>query len=1032
MSTRYVNPGLFNVSTQLVRVGDRQRPGLRWILHPSLGLPLSLFQVWQYGGQAQLKGNVIAGTVIQNSKRLYEWFSGDAAVVELTVDIIAGNITATAFSGPSGGGQVVDQVTLGGPVNAAVIRMKGCVIASVVIDGSANVTGFRMISANDFVNDPGWRLVEEVGLPVDNQFAVTGYPTGPQGPVGAPADPLSAAMIRVRNGTPDLGWDTVTDRGTAVPAFVKPDPELLVKKEINQLMEALLQLLEEQPDPARQAETEISIRTDAPSSIHGRTASAEWQLQAQDAKLRPLDMLLMTAGVDSYASLALGFGTTLGENIIEHARAANPAPSGAFMVTVKHEILMDLTWASGFLPIKFPFNGEFCAFCFQHKPYPLDAPAGLFTSQPQAVKTETPAEQDGPWLSTINLNWLRPATGVAWLARPTGFAITRQLPATTPEFRMPDRLSGGWMPLTPVIPGPEDENASVRFADTAVPEPLPGEAPGQVYSVAAHDWFGRWGNWISADHTRQRVAPQIPALLLARLEVAPGAGPARTAEAVAEFTWDWAFRSPANVSIRVLVHEDGSAVPAVSGSVLAVGAPAVADTIIDFNGTGIDTAPAGVDLVAEESNDTIRKYKIRIGGLAVNYANQERTKLSIRIRGTERFDPAVPSAWSRDVTDVNISPIPPPAPFVPSAMTWSAIPDPKGISRIRLTWPSTAPKYAVYLADESALTRELGLPSPELRSPAAARLPALRAADITNARNAFRKVADGLRTPAFEFEFPRGSALIHFFAITPISNSGVEGPLPVSANDYFAVSVPRIVIPETPAITGRSVNGRNRLRITVMETRWPAGRVEIFRTTRDVNTITIGRMGAPWIIADETTAVRGADSVSWELEDTAVYPAWQAVYYRVVAYGRADVAQGEFAGRSAASDVLEMVVPSVNAPVLEDLLADAQPGETAFLLLRFRTDAVAARTVAGTHSVTLKMYDETNQPVTRRVSGDGLRFVKAAAIPGSAGMEEEIFRFDPVNPEQGLIYAWIKNNTRMLVIEIRDPSGRLTSKTLKL
>jgi hypothetical protein len=47
-------------------------------------------------------------------------------------------------------------------------------------------------------------------------------------------------------------------------------------------------------------------------------------------------------------------------------------------------------------------------------------------------------------------------------------------------------------------------------------------------------------------------------------------------------------------------------------------------------------------------------------------------------------DSGAPSAWSPNVSTQATSPIPPPPPFVPTAMTWASLPDPKGISRITL------------------------------------------------------------------------------------------------------------------------------------------------------------------------------------------------------------------------------------------------------------------------------------------------------------------------------------------------------------
>jgi hypothetical protein len=58
------------------------------------------------------------------------------------------------------------------------------------------------------------------------------------------------------------------------------------------------------------------------------------------------------------------------------------------------------------------------------------------------------------------------------------------------------------------------------------------------------------------------------------------------------------------------------------------------------------------------------------------------------------------SAWSRSLGAIAVSALPPPAPPPPPGMVWGSLPDPGGVARAALTWPTTTGiTYAVYTAD---------------------------------------------------------------------------------------------------------------------------------------------------------------------------------------------------------------------------------------------------------------------------------------------------------------------------------------------
>ncbi len=113
---------------------------------------------------------------------------------------------------------------------------------------------------------------------------------------------------------------------------------------------------------------------------------------------------------------------------------------------------------------------------------------------------------------------------------------------------------------------------------------------------------------------------------------------------------------------------------------------------------------------------------MEIPGLQLSFSAHARIRVTARAQASETVAPLRASAWSRDIYTDAMSPLPPPPAFVPAAMQWAAVPDPRGVARAALHWTGSAPLYAVYLADEFALRRELGQPSADLETPAADRL----------------------------------------------------------------------------------------------------------------------------------------------------------------------------------------------------------------------------------------------------------------------------------------------------------------------
>ncbi len=221
------------------------------------------FKVWHFQGRAlPVKEVTVHSEPLDSGSRLLSWTVGPGAAVLLVVNVPAGaTLVARGFSGPDGTGHAVDEESVAGLVSNRSFVLFGSPVASVVLFGTGTVTSVRVVPIDAFINDPGWKLVETVGLPANEAFATTGYPMDPQGPVGAEQAPVHAAIDRVKRGTPDAGWNAITDRGTAVPAFAAPDSSQLVTKELRPLVSAVARMLETVSDPSRHAETSVPVTT---------------------------------------------------------------------------------------------------------------------------------------------------------------------------------------------------------------------------------------------------------------------------------------------------------------------------------------------------------------------------------------------------------------------------------------------------------------------------------------------------------------------------------------------------------------------------------------------------------------------------------------------------------------------------------------------------------------------------------------------------------------------------------------------------
>lgn len=1022
--SRLVSPNLFEAWGARFVVENQERQGLRWMLADGLGLPTTAFQVWGWVGPLPTSTRTLTNTFPLPGVQVLRWSGGAVIALQLSVDVPAGQIAVLrAVTGSSGAGQVADLETVLGPVTGRSVVLSATAIRSVTVTGSATVAASAtVLPVSAAINAAEWQLLDRVGLPADSRFSGT-YSLDPQGAPGADQAPPAAAMARVKGGLPDAGWAAVTDLGVAAPSFDKPDASDLVTKDLASLLDAVAELLSVEPDPAKHADTWVDIGFQAPESIHGVAGSARWQAEAA-GRVRPLGSLRLAAATDPPAALALGFGTTL-----DPRRPAPPTPGVAaaaashtgialFMVTVRHKVVLADVPSFGEIGL----DGDLTAFHLDILAEAADVPLTLASSR---TGLDRPAAVDLPWLEIAEVSWAAPPAVSAQRLVPASYAVLRADGAGATSPLLEKRIAGGFEPFA-ASTAPEAEPATrVLFDDRGVPEAFPGDDPHVVYSVAAQDWFGRWSGWRSIDYTRSTIAPQIPAVS-GVVVLADGGGPPGAVSASVDVTWDWSNRTPRSIIVRTRVVASPAGFTPGAGSILRVGGPVVPDHVVDFSAATKNAPPPGAVEVVERRTGDLRTYTLTVPGLLIDHAVADVIDISMSASSIERVRPAVQGAFSQPVFTTLVTPVPPPPPFVPAPMVWASLPDPAGVSRVTLSWTGSAPSYVVYTADETAVARELGLPSPDLDVPPSQRLIALRGQDLPAARRAFRRVASAVPGSTHALELPRGSQVIHFHAVMGVSASGVESAFPAASNDFLAVATPALARPSTPTLRATGRAGAVDLQIEVPEQVVAVERVEVFRVIGQLRTDTLDAMGPPALVLPATAGTRTDGVVRWSVTDTDPLPSWRTLCYRVVAWAAGDPAAGVVAGRSDPTGVIEAVEPSASPPDLSDPQV-TDVGEPGSLLASVATTAPRERTLRGPHRAVVTVLGPGATVTVLRDDLDLAPLVVGALPPAD---EPGLFFHHTSDPALARLSTRVPSDTVGVTFEVADPAKRPTRRSV--
>lgn len=882
------------------------------------------------------------------------------------------------------------------------------------------------MSKHDLANLPNWEPVEIVGLPVSDDWADTPYSLKEQGLLTEPLSPIEAAIRRLKLGAPPVGWPDYDRDGLALPSWEEPDVgayfDLLMRGKLLDGLHAMLRAAQppehltfemvEQDDLARlMPRLLLEGVVGRPSGDGGR---GRWY---------PLQLLAMSAGTDPLAALGFGFGTALEMPV---------ALGDLYMVSVRHRLgpgLPEMEFADVVRPVALTD--------------PVPAPAGLFAARKSMTR---PQSVDAPALETVAIRWDRPAALPPDALAPeqseaVSYAIGRYGPEMTGRRIMLTRRPpevGGWLTFTP---GAVDESVPVEFLDHLPRSAIVQNPPRTIvaplgfdvtYLVAGQDLFGRWSDWSEVAYTAPMDEPAAPTVVSVALTEAGAL--------TVDFAWDWSDRSPEFVELVGAFADTPGAESARARATF--GGKDQADA------AGADVVPldqnrAPTDWGAPQdrpgSDPEVRFYRW-ITVFPITFADGQRWRdFGVHARGQAHVHQTyiaglLVSQFGGARTTRVWNPAPPPAPLI-KAPRWASLPDAAGISRFVLSWQSVpfAQGYVIYEATETALLGAFGRPAIDIEAPFTARMVTLRELDFAGApdvvRGAFRRVTSDLVQQAagvvrHEASLPRGSRVIHLFAVLAVGPNRTESEWPRDWQVFVPVAVPRLDVPPAPVLAVDPTDEPGRIRVLVGDV-IPGGAVELRRVRSAEPPADFDGMGPP-------LPALGAPNADGEVVfiDGGVSPGWRPIWYRasVRAPDRPD--DGVIGGRSEASASARILLFPEGAPSVAELRVNEPTSTADESLVSWSTTAPLDVTTLGPHRVILEVLDSAGGELhSARHTLDAAPVAASPAdLPKVPAPGEEHGIGALAVPPGIRLYAWIprpSGQTVRLTVKVVDPFGRI-------
>lgn len=1037
---------------------------LRWVLSTAVGMPLEPFTVWRRPAALREPPQPIP-----NLRRIGAdtwWWDGITEMLVIEVRL-SGPATVHGLTKRDDDPVSIERVTAA--AGGRVVLQAGPMLGIRVSPPGAmqSVRGLSVLTA---ANGDGWDPIELVGLPVSPDLAGRSYyAADPQGPMGALTDPVSAAERRLKEWGPMLGWGPLA----GLPPWEVPDPARLVKEYGETLVGDLVGVMGSNPPPDvdRQRLAEAPPR---PLSELTQPVLSPRLLNDGDPNYRseivtrPLQAVATGVASDTWASLALGFGTGAPLGRFTEARVGRGGVDD-FMVTAPWSGMMEVA-----VPSDWPFPWE--------DAWGIEPPLPVFVRKqvdrelaaivlsplarpaPDAPTPITPALSylegafpvDRPFTAAVKVETPR-LPALPGTPRVSSYAVARFSDVGKGSYRMRHRDdAGGWVPVgsaAPVRrsqdpPDPALSDKTVMLRDNGLVLPVTAPQLSYQYAVAAGDIFGQWSTWTPGWLSAGPADVQVPAVTTLQATPTPGPGNADpcTVKVMAEIVWEASERTCSRLSLVVDVTgapPPPQQIPDPPGAPVAMTATAV----FGLNGQGMPTGvPAGLAVTPLHKDDapvtaadpwdaadgTERRYRVTFAAVPVTYSGARERLVTVYAKGEETIRPGEWSpVWGHAKESV-LAPNPiPPAPHVPPPVVyprWASLPDAAGMSFSPVEWtPTAAFGYRVFEATEAALLAACGRPGPAVIQDFGTRMQTLFdlyavASNLPKLKAAYRKLGEAaVRPPVvngkmrYDAALPRGSALIHCYVVVGVSEANVISdwpvPDPIGRQGFLAYAIPHPVQPAQPQIRARlSATGVPEIGITIAGAERPAA-IRLYRATNPVLARSTGTMTR---LPDVAPGL-GPETV---VADPGAPIGWDRAQYRAVAVAADDPARAGMGLASVPSTPYALLCPPPDAPALA-LAEVAGQATVTSAVVRVTTDAPLGPKQVGDHVLAWTSRTEASDPVNALIALSGIGSFGSVtaflATPATVGV---------IGGQVHLRIVRTAGEPVALAVDITDPLGR--------
>jgi hypothetical protein len=1038
---------------------------LRWVLNPALGIPLTPFTVWRRPAFRREKAVPIPGWH-QTGSDTWGW-DGVTEMLRIELDL-SGPVTATGLQRAD----LQPVQTVSGTGGTTIVLDAGPMLG-VRLDNPGGVAAHRGLALVTAANGDDWEPFEIAGLPFGPQLnGTTYYDGGPQGPIAALTDPVDAAIERLANWGPVLGWAPLA----GLDPWQAPDPTRLVEELQDAVLPDLAQVMTAHPPPnvGEQVSALITHKLVAVQQVvgvHARNLNSG-VADRSEISVRPLQSLGTAVACDTWASLALGFGTG------DRLATGDIGQTGGYdyMVTAKWDGLLSVAIQ---VPWPWPWTAPDPTYITQEvdrelvaivlSPQARGAPAAPAPLVATFGHDEGADALDEAYHSSAVLR----AARLPYLPRQphaSGYALARYDKPGAGEYQLREHpLAGGWIPIgsaAPVRnpmdpPDPEVLPDTVMLRNGGLPRPITGPPNVFQYAAAATDLFGQWGPWSGAWFTLAAAAVQAPVVAAVRARAVPGPGNVDPCSLTVdgEIVWNFRERSLHELHLAVDVYVPTPPPPSPydepppgpqGGSVT------IANVFLTFAADGTPTgASPGVTVSHVLDDDTPvsaanppdpdeRRYRIAITGLPVTYGSQHELAVALYAQAQETIRPGEWSGWAhaREAAIAG-NPLPPPVP-APLPLVypdWASLPDAAGLSFSSVTWtPTGAWRYRVYEATEAALRAACGQPGPTLTDDLSARMQALFdlykvPANLPKLKAAFRKLGTEPILPPlengwmrFDSLLPRGSSLIHCYVVAGVSESNVISSWPEPDGDgrkaFHAFAIPHPRQTALPQILAR-LDGSGVPEVTVrLEGSVPAVMIRLYRAANAILARSIGTMELVATVPAGSTPPDLWRSTS--IADAAASAGWSYLQYRAVALTTDDPEHAGMAVPSEPSRAYALLNAPPNPPTLA--LTPNVLGTTATVsIVKVDTDALRRGSDIGDFAMA-GVVSEPGTPVLRFSSSLGT-IPEFSDVGGFASGSEEA---GYVGSQLYLRLTRVAGDVLGLTVDVTDPLGRSTHAAIEV